>query len=428
MEKKFKKVLPLISIFSIVTAATLFYRIFEPISVDNFAINLTKRIAAEAGGFVTKIYDPYKEKREEADLGPVVTERLLSLKIGSKDFYATLNENDYLKEHLKIIKYDNKPIVRSNFSFDYQPFNEKKLETLRKKYNPVEIIGPAKNEFDKILIIRKWVNSRWRFGIPHNISYNFNALDILERAEKGERFFCSEYTTTYIQLLASFGITARYVGLFKGHAVAEVWSEDYNKWVVIDPTFNLYYEMDGIPINALELHNIWVQGDWRGVNVVLGNKGKEIEKYPFKLIDYYENFFIRMRNDWFTNLYPRWHPKSNSIMNGLEWSDRYTKNEIRIANETDRTEDLYWTLNQVYITLVDYDVLQDGIILRVYLDTVTPNFDKFLISLNGGKDMVYITEPVFEWKLQKGLNILKVTSINKFGIKGKSAIISINYI
>lgn len=427
MEKKFKKVLPLISIFSIVTAATLFYRIFEPISVDNFAINLTKRIAAETGGFVTKIYDPYKEKRIEANLGPDITEKLLSSKISSKDFNSVFKENNYLKEHLKIVDYDNEPIIKSNFGFDYQPYNEEKLGLLRKKYNPDKIVSPAKNNFEKILLIRDWVNSRWEFGIPRNISYNFNAIDILERAERGERFFCSEYATTYIQLLASFGITARYVGLFKGHAVAEVWSEDYNKWVVIDPTFNLYYEMDGIPINALELHNAWVHSDWRKVNVVFGDNGKKTEKYPFNLIDYYKNFFVRMRNDWFTNLYPRWHPKSNSIMNSLEWSDRYTKNEIRIANETNRIEDLYWSLNQVYITIVNYNVLRDKIVLTLYLDTLTPNFEKFSIRLNGGKDIVNTIQPAFEWKLHKGLNSLKVTPINKFGIEGKPTIISISY-
>jgi hypothetical protein len=274
------------------------------------------------------------------------------------------------------------------------------------------------------------VRQRWRIGKPQNVSYNFDALKILERAQKGERFFCSEYATTYIQALSAFGMTARYVGLFKGHIVVEVWSNEFDKWVVMDPYFNLHYERLGIPLNALQLRYAWINDDWKDIEVVKGSFQEPlddiIDNHKFKLIDYYENFYVRMRNDWFSNIYPRWYPKSNAIMNGLEWSDRNTKNDIRIARETNCKEDLYWPLNHVYAKLMDYNVLGNIIIFKYSLDTLTPNFDKFLIRLDR-KEEIDTAQPDFEWKLHKGLNTLEIASLNKFGIKGPATVIVIDY-
>lgn len=426
MEYNRKKILLVSGSLIMLLAIFSYIRVYEPISVDSFFVNFTKRIAAESGSLLTKVYDPYKTKRIDTLLGPVVNKNLESQKANLKDLYIVINE-DPLREYLKIIKYENKPLIASMFKFSYQPYNEKKLEILKKEYKLLDITHPAKNEFEKILLIMGWVNSRWKIGFPHNVSYNFDALDILRRARNGEQFFCSEYVTTYIQLLSSLGITARYVGLFKGHAISEVWSDDFDKWIVMDPTYNIYYEENGVPLNALELHNAWVSNNWKNIKVISKNSNNEISYYQFKLIDYYENFFVSMRNDWFTNVYPRWHPISNSIMNSIEWSDGYTKNDIRVAKESNREQDLYWPLNHVYIKLTDYNILENTISLKLYLDTVTPNFDKFFIKLDD-KEEINTVEPVFNWRLHKGLNTLEVASFNKFGIKGPPTIISMDYI
>jgi len=408
-----------------IVACIIFFKIFEPIATNNKTINFSKRIAAEAGNIAVKIYDPYEKKSKKAALSAIIGEELSGLAVNSKDFKSELNKDSYLSAHLSIARYDNKPITKSSFKFDYQPYNEKKLEILRERYELSNVISEAKNEFDKILLIRNWVNSRWKFGASHDIAYNFNALDLLKRAEKGEKFFCSEYATVYIQTLASIGITARYIGLFKGHAVTEVWSDDYYKWIIMDPTFNTHYTSNSIPLNALELHNLWIQSDWKKVQIVSGDSDNKIEDYSFKLVDYYENFFIRMRNDWFTNHYPRWHTKSNSIMNGAEWQDDYTDNDIRIAREISKADDLYWDLNQTHVKLINYKKLHDKLVLVLYFDTITPNFNGF--SMQIGKESSVTIDPIFNWQLVPGLNVLKVASFNKFGIKGKSAVISVEY-
>jgi len=424
--KKFKRAVSRKTVFLSVLAGSLligiiFYRVFEPIATDNTTVNFSKIAVAQAGAFITKIHDPYAVITKTAILEPVVSSGT------PKDFKSEIAKDPYLSKHFEIIAYDNAEIVKSGYGFDYQPYYEKKLEILRRKYDIDNVIAPAVNEYGQILLVSNWLNSRISFGVPHNVSYNFDALDILSRAEHGEKFFCSEYVTTYIQALSSIGITSRFVGLLKGHVVAEVWSNDYDKWVVIDPTFDIFYELNGVPLNALELHNAWVEKSWQRIKIVLNSKNSQINNYPYSLIDYYENFFVRMRNDWFTNRYPRWHPKSNSIMNSIEWSDKYTKDNILVSNEAKRIEDLYWPLNHVHISLLGCQLSADKVIMKLRFNTVTPNFDRFEIKLDKAKAVYYNYNSTFEWELSKGANTFSAASVNRFGLKGRASIISINY-
>ncbi len=428
MPVRIKRVL--LVILLVVSISISVIKIYEPVSTQNVVINGLKRMAAEVGRCIVVIYDPYLSKKKIAYLGPyedLKNDRVLKIR---DDFFEKVKTDDYLSSHLKIIKYDNKNIVTNNMEFDYQSFDETKLKFLREKYGLEDVVKEGESEFQKQLILKNWVRQRWSIGEPNNVSYNFNALDILERAQKGEKFFCSEYATTYVQALAALGMTARYVGLFKGHVVVEVWSNEFDKWIVMEPSFNIHYEFSGVPLNALELHNAWVNNNWENIKVIKGDFQSTtegiIDNHQFKLIDYYENFYIRMRNDWFSNIYPHWYPKANSIMNGIEWQDKFTKNNILVARETNRKEDLYWTLNHVYLKLINYDILEDKVILKFRMDTVTPNFDKFLIKINE-KEIINTVQSNFDWELHKGVNTLETASVNKFGIEGILTRISINY-
>jgi hypothetical protein len=51
--------------------------------------------------------------------------------------------------------------------------------------------------------------------------------------------------------------------------------------------------------------------------------------------------------------------------------------------------------NHVYIKLMNHNILEETIILKLYLDTVTPNFDKFLIKIDDN-DVINTMHPVFE--------------------------------
>lgn len=384
-------------------------------------INVSERIIAQLAAFpINRIYDPYSNKTIKTYNGHKVP-------FDNKGMKTRSQLEDYLakfKKEIKLLEFNNKYILKSAFNFDYQPYEEEKLEVLKKEYGLDEVVEPAKSEFEKFVLLMSWLKNQWLYGRPKKVSYNFNALDILKRAKKGERFFCSEYATTYVQCALSLGFQARYVGLFNAHVVAEIWSNKYEKWVAMDVTNNCYFTRKHIPLNVLELHRLYNIGDWKEIDVIRGpyQDREYSSRFNFskeELLSYYsDGFYVRMRNDWFTNKYPHWHPKANSIMNGLEWLDEYTRNNIRYPYETKDETQIYFPLNITSLTIKNVRIKRENeITLQAYLNTFTPNFSNFLVTIDNREP--YLTNQYdLTWRLHKGINSLSVVSVDKFGNKG----------
>ncbi|SMG35482.1 Transglutaminase-like superfamily protein [Marivirga sericea] len=154
-------------------------------------------------------------------------------------------------------------IPTNNFNITYSDRSADSFyHELRKKYKLDSIVKGAKTDFDKILTIQGWVQSRWEHDCCNTPKEN-NALYILEQAEKGERFRCVEYSTVAKQCLASLGFKVRGLGLMTkdisdvqsggGHVVNEVYIQDIKKWMYFDPQFGVIPTLDGAPLNAVEL-------------------------------------------------------------------------------------------------------------------------------------------------------------------------------
>lgn len=133
---------------------------------------------------------------------------------------------------------------------------------LRKTYNLDSIIRHCDTDFDKITAIQSWVQSRWEHN-GENVPEYHDAVYILREAEKGRRFRCVEYATVAQQCLASLGFTTRQLSLMTrdisdvkwggGHVVNEVYSKDLEKWIFIDPQYDVITMQEGVPMNAVEL-------------------------------------------------------------------------------------------------------------------------------------------------------------------------------
>ena len=199
----------------------------------------------------------------------------------------------HLKEHVEVIKIQNGKIARSRFAFDYQDFNEPKLQQLKEMYQLDKIIENAKTDFEKALIIADWLRAQFRYGGPNAVSRNINALEIIERGKNGECFRCGSISRAFVQCLLSLGIQGRILNIaYKlnyAHVVPEVWTDNLGKWIVIDVDNNLHYTLNDVPLNALELHNIWFKNEWERVEVVFGNSQhvKSPDISPCKKIHFY---------------------------------------------------------------------------------------------------------------------------------------------
>ena len=111
--------------------------------------------------------------------------------------------------------------------------------------------------------IRRWLDRRHRVGLP-GLSTR-NPREAYERMKSGEPVLCGNLAEIYVALCEAVGLTARTVGLSVAvqnglfgvdtHAGAEVWIPEMGGWIYQDPTFNCYWELDGKPASAMQLHD-----------------------------------------------------------------------------------------------------------------------------------------------------------------------------
>ena len=366
-----------------------------------------------------------------------------------------------IPKKLRIVEYKNAVIVKSQYPFGYESFDTPELKQLREKYRLSEVIAGKKSEFDKIVALRSWVHSQWGHGWSFKDQKpavpTTNALRVLGAAKKGVEFHCGYYAYVFIQCLLSLGFQARLVGLCKdishipipelqretniGHCVVEVWSNDFQKWIVMDPDINAHYEDDNSPLNALDIRKAWLAKRWKKVKLAQGNplpsQITKPEKYTqeqhkafkiftqYKAIDYYHRVEVEMRNDWFS---------SKKGYFRLVWTDNQsppnlvedTHQAVHNTKWAQNINDLYWTLNQAHLHLsCSGKEKKPGSLLDVQLETVTPNFDKYLVKIDTGPWKKIKAN--FTWRLKKGGNTIYAKSVNKFGMEGVTSLITVNY-
>ncbi|MDH7571772.1 MAG: transglutaminase domain-containing protein, partial [Armatimonadota bacterium] len=154
------------------------------------------------------------------------------------------------------------PLVENEYSrlFTYDTFDNPKLHRLREREKLDEVAAGGKSEFDRQVLLLDWTFRRFRkFGAP--TAAVRGALEILDAVDQGHAFFCSHYAEVFVSVAASMGWVARPLALCRvndapgatEHAVTEIWSNQWRKWVMFDPTFALWVEKAGVPQNAYEI-------------------------------------------------------------------------------------------------------------------------------------------------------------------------------
>lgn len=360
-------------------------------------------------------------------LNPLETPIVKSLNIsGEFDIY-----DDKFKD-VKITAFDNKRIRRGFYQFSYQPPTER-LSILRKKYNLDGVIKNGMTELEKFILLRNWVRHAWEKGWEMgdlNYCPPWDALLILELKKDNHSLgMCTHFSTVFVQCALALGYNARQV-ILDHHCVAEIWSNQFRKWFVIDtgnsvqdPELNCHFEKNGVPLNAQELHNVLKNNAASEIDVVYSGKRENIkgDKLPERQQCQLSNFIrfgIPLRNNFLETPFPGEpeHGFSNYFCDlYLWWQDNPVPDAYpEYSRQSCRKEDFYWDLNTTSI-YADQGGKEDEIILT--FNTVTPNFREYRVRTDEGA-----WEPVasssFVWRLHKGTNKLAVKSVNQFGIEG----------
>lgn len=212
------------------------------------------------------------------------------------------------------------------------------LALLRDRYRLNDVVAEASTDFESSVQLMHWVRDQFPHRVPAVTPppQAFNGATLLEDYERRGRhggFLCGTASQLLVQAVTALGGFARRVELRfipgDAHAVVEVWSETYQKWIVLDPDYDLYYTVNDIPQNAIELHRLWVAGmidpvevHWRDSPHNIYQPQDKIDyrrhdRFAVKLLNYYSFISYPLRNDWVSRPLPWWHPEGNHVQNSL---------------------------------------------------------------------------------------------------------------
>jgi hypothetical protein len=428
-------------------------------------------------------------RAELATDDPLVTPGIRSLHISASWEDHSPNCNAGLHAHV----INNGKIISLSYPFAFENLSHPGLKKFREDHKLDQIILGATSEFEIMMRLLNWA---YRVPLTQNgYSWNWNDVTIVlppkavkaiheeAKLDAGKKLNYSESTAfdmpqlngpffkarrmetmclyptqALIGALLSMGYQARHINInsegMSGHEVTEVWSNEFNKWIYLDPTIDTYYfdTETGVPLNLLETHNLLVEQmprieTWKrpfspdiGKEVVSRIKvGMRQGNNPFSIIyskgdnggswalETMGNFRIIPRNDFLSN------PLPVPVHTGatcwgwdgfLNWYDDTFPKRDEYQRYTNRATDFYQPLNQAKVFLNETD--KPGV-LKVEVDNFTPGgFDTLLVGVNDG-DWVTQNESSWSWVLRSGLNRVRVRTRNIRGVLGPVSDIQVVY-
>lgn len=346
---------------------------------------------------------------------------------------------------------NNGRVGRPAHPFTYQDMTHLKVRALYDRAGLAEMEKASRTELELIRRIADWANRQW--GHLRPLPYaSWDALEILDRAEKGDAFWCEYKAALFVQACNAAGLTARIVGINRkdedSHMVAEVYTNQFRKWMLVDAWWNCYYERAGVPLSAIEFHR--AATNLAGIDLVFGAGGKKNEFWDVKtgkattlphanrrvpvtsdemkgLNAWYHDVHIVLRNDHTVN--PQ--QNANTTVDGflvppnyrggdwrgaqLHWVDAQAMPQLTAPNSDD-INDFEWPLNEVNVDLQLASLPGEPPVIMAKFTTDTPCFAGYDLRIDG----VAIPQVggACAWRLKPGTNTLRIASLNAVGRAG----------
>jgi hypothetical protein len=333
---------------------------------------------------------------------------------------------------------DNRPVVRSSVTFAYEDFANPRLIELRDRYRLRRAVAAGRSQLQQMLLLRHWVHQAIPRGMPAHLG-ELDSLTILDCASRGDTFYCSHYAMVMMQCALALGWQARRLGIDRDHTrnessthhgVTEVWSDQLDKWIVVDAMFDVHYEKAGVPLNALELGDEWSRDQGADVEIRRGPRrrrvaasGKRTDGFSEPACYYWSHVYSR--NNYFALppdqggdrllLYRDAERRRKTWYQGS--AERGTVHRHRGYSGrflyVDTVEDVYWSVNRTEIRLAPGP--RAGTV-AVNLDTFTPGIKGLSASVDGKAWRRRGRE--FLWTLRPGKNSVAVRAENVAGVRG----------
>ena len=332
---------------------------------------------------------------------------------------------------------ENLPCPEDEYTarFRFDSFANPKLKELRARYQLDEVVAAGRDEFDRQVLLMDWTHRQFRkFGQPSDPAKG--ALSILQAIGEGHTFFCSQYAQVLVSCAASLGWVDRplalrrhqgvaQVGGSTEHSVTEIWSNQHRKWVMLDPTSNLFLEREGVPLNAYEIRQEWFYRGGTNLVFVVGKERRRYRRSDLPIIlKHFPGFGeLAIHPDELDKYgFIGFIPNTDLMDSGFEYGKMFIVKDQLCAGTAWHTRTVpkepavepYFPMGQASLTLA----AKNGK-LWVELRTFTPNMQRYEIRSDGGGWNATTRE--LDWEVHLGSNRLEARTVNQFGIVGPSS-------
>lgn len=368
---------------------------------------------------------------------------------------VTFGQEQQLKK-ITIIE-GNNSVLSFNYRYLGLPDSINSLEfSVLKEYVCSKTSINSTKEPELFFELMEWVSKQWKHNGWHAAPDSLNSLGILKSAhDEGQEFRCVEYGVVLNDILISFGFPARRIGLRHkdtdyggagmGHVATEVWSNNLNKWIFLDPQFGIYAKKDETILNVFEIFQIKSQGNYNEIKFINVAENRPNSKYGDEFLSRYLGYvdIIQLSKDQKYYLTLKMEGERDFITFQAFPSGRMIF--------TQKTEDLYYGLNQTMV-IIDYSENEIKRSRKEYsllgiksvddfnknmpkfaakpelilsLDNNMPWFKNYVVRLNS--TIVNSENRNFLLNLIEGLNTIEVVAVNQNNIEGIPTVIKMKY-
>jgi hypothetical protein len=213
------------------------------------------------------------------------------------------------------------------------------------------------------------------------------------------------------------------VGGSTEHSVTEIWSNQHRKWVMLDPTSNMFVEKNGVPLNAFEIRQEWFYHDGTNITFVIGKERRKYRKAELPIfLDYFPGFGdLAVHPDELDKYgFIGYIPNTDLMSAGYDYANMFivkdhlcdgTKWHVRKAPAHPAT-DPYFPIGQAALSL-----RAEGGKIRAALQTLAPNFKRYEVQLDGA-GWKAVEGDAFVWNVHSGMNRLEARTVNRFEVCG----------
>lgn len=318
----------------------------------------------------------------------------------------------------------------------------------------------AGSEFELMQALTDVVHRAFRHDPFGDATPDMRSLDILRAGETGKKFSCVEYAQVLTDVLLSQGLPARsmslqspqvaYGRLASGHVLTEVWSNQHDKWILLDAQWGVYAEYQGTPLNAYELFRAMEQGKWKAVHFLPVRADPANAKVATRLDREYRDFIGNYLGYLSASLLADDEGVPVLLkMAGEEWPLTFQGLPGQAHVFARSPADLYFEINHVSLVMEfrpdSQPIRREDLVHGTPRDyeqrmasfaavpdfKVTPHhnmpwFSHYEYAVNDGA-WRRLPDGAFRWNLAEGENRLRVRAVNRAGRYGPETRMRIRY-